>query len=357
MRVGSGHIFQNPFNKRTDLDLYQHEMRLADISEGLGFDSIWGVEHHFTDYTLCPDVTQWLTWVAARTEHAQIGSMVVVLPWHDPLRVAEEVAMLDTLSNGRMILGIGRGLGRVEFEGFRVSMDETRARFIESAGMVLEGLEKGYVEGDGEFYKQPRRDVRPAPFKTFRGRTYAAAISPETMKILAELGVGMLILPQKPWDQIGADLESYRSTYREVQGEEAPTPIVASFTYCDEDAGRAEEVMRKHMDGYYDSMLRHYELQAEHFGEAKGYEYYKDMSKALNKYGTESAGEFFLNLQVFGTPEQCLEKIRDTMSKTGGEHFVATFAFGGIPYEDAERSMRLFAKEVMPELQGAAVTA
>ena len=71
MRIGSGHIFQNPLNKRSDLDLYQNEMHLADLAEGLGFDSIWGVEHHFTDYTLCPDVTQWLTWVAARTEKAE----------------------------------------------------------------------------------------------------------------------------------------------------------------------------------------------------------------------------------------------------------------------------------------------
>src|SRR5438132_1903277 len=88
-----------------------------------------GVEHHFTDYTMCPDVLQFLTYMAGRTQRAQLGSMVVVLPWHDPLRVAEEVSMLDNISDGRLILGLGRGAGRVEFDGFRLSMDESRERF------------------------------------------------------------------------------------------------------------------------------------------------------------------------------------------------------------------------------------
>jgi alkanesulfonate monooxygenase SsuD/methylene tetrahydromethanopterin reductase-like flavin-dependent oxidoreductase (luciferase family) len=75
---------------------------------------------------MCPDVLQYLTYFAGKSETLQLGSMVVVLPWHDPLRVAEQVMMLDHLSNGRLVLGLGRGLGRVEFEGFGVDMNESR---------------------------------------------------------------------------------------------------------------------------------------------------------------------------------------------------------------------------------------
>ena len=96
------------------------------MAESLGFQSIWGVEHHFTDYTMCPDVLQMLTYFAAKSDTLLLGSMVVVLPWHNPMRVAEEVSMLDNLSNGRVILGLGRGLGRVEFEGFGVDMNTSR---------------------------------------------------------------------------------------------------------------------------------------------------------------------------------------------------------------------------------------
>src|SRR5580700_8742897 len=123
MHVGMAVIFQGQGDGRTDRNVYRNELRLGDLAEPLGFDSIWGVEHHFTDYTMCPDVLQFLTYFAARTERVQLGSMVVVLPWHNPMRVAEQVVMLDHYSNGRFILGLGRGLGRVEFEGFGVNQE------------------------------------------------------------------------------------------------------------------------------------------------------------------------------------------------------------------------------------------
>ena len=139
MQVGMATIFQNPENQISDGEVYRNELRLANLAEPLGFDSIWGVEHHFTDYTMCPDVLQFLTYVAGRTQRAQIGSMVVVLPWHDPMRAAEEISMLDNISDGRLVLGLGRGAGKIEFDGFRLPMDESRPRFVECAEMVLTG--------------------------------------------------------------------------------------------------------------------------------------------------------------------------------------------------------------------------
>src|SRR3989441_6074498 len=175
MHVGMATIFQNPDRLRPDLDVYRDDLALAELAEPLGFESIWSVEHHFTDYTLCPDVLQFLSYMAGRSQRLLLGTMVVVLPWHDPLRVAEQVAMLDNLSGGRVILGLGRGAGRVEFDGFRVPMDESRPRFVEAAEMLLRGLEQGCCEYQGTFVGQPRVAIRPAPFKAFRGRTYAAA--------------------------------------------------------------------------------------------------------------------------------------------------------------------------------------
>ena len=107
MHLGMAAIFQNPENHITDGEVYANELRLAALAEPLGFDSVWGVEHHFTDYTMCPDVLQFLTYMAGRTQRIKLGSMVVVLPWHDPVRVAEQVSMLDHISEGRLILGMG----------------------------------------------------------------------------------------------------------------------------------------------------------------------------------------------------------------------------------------------------------
>ncbi len=124
MHVGIGVFFQNLGRTRSDREVYDHELSVADLAEPLGFDSVWAAEHHFTDYTMCPNVLQFLTWVGARTQRVGLGAMVVVLPWHDPVRVAEGYALLDHLSGGRALLGIGRGLARCEFEGFRERMAE-----------------------------------------------------------------------------------------------------------------------------------------------------------------------------------------------------------------------------------------
>ena len=156
------------------------------MAEPLGFESIWSVEHHFTDYTMCPDVVQFLSYMAGRTRNLKLGSMVVVLPWHDPMRVAEQISMLDQLSGGRMILGLGRGAGKVEFDGFRLDMGDSRELFVEYGEALLKGLETGVMEYHGKHYRQPPTAIRPAPFKSFRGRTYAAAVSPESARIMAQ---------------------------------------------------------------------------------------------------------------------------------------------------------------------------
>src|SRR5262245_17674725 len=273
MRVGMATVFQNPLDQRSDHEVYVNELRLTDLAEPLGFDSVWGVEHHFTDYTMCPDVLQFLAYMAGRTERIRVGSMVVVLPWHDPLRVAEEVSMLDHLSGGRLILGLGRGAGRVEFDGFRLSMDESRQRFVESAEMLLAGLETGACDYDGTFVRQPRVAVRPAPFRSFRGRTYAAILSPESAPILARLGAGMLIIPPKPWAEVARELDHYRTVYRETNGAEAPPPVAAGWTFVDEDAARAREQARRWIGGYFQTVLDHYHFDEDHLKTTKGYEY------------------------------------------------------------------------------------
>jgi alkanesulfonate monooxygenase SsuD/methylene tetrahydromethanopterin reductase-like flavin-dependent oxidoreductase (luciferase family) len=351
MHVGMSTVFQNPSRLLSDYEVYRNELRLADLAEPLGYESIWGVEHHFTDYTMCPDVLQFLSYMAGRTERAKLGSMVVVLPWHDPVRVAEEFIMLDNLSDGRVVVGVGRGLARVEYAGFGLDMGNSRGRFNESAEMLVRALEEGYAEFDGEHVQQPRVEIRPSPFKSFEGRTYAAAISPESSIVLAKLGIGVLIIPQKPWHDVQSELASYRATYQEVNEGEPPAPVVVTFAYCDRDEERAAEMSRKYVGGYWDSVMKHYEFRSDHLKTTRGYEYYGNFTDKINTYGDRDVVDFFVNLQVTGTPEQCYQKVMDIYGYTGTDSLVAAFSYGGMPYEDAEASMRLFASEVMPELK------
>lgn len=327
------------------------DLRLADLAEPLGYQSIWSVEHHFTNYTMCPDVLQFLTYMAGRTSTVKLGSMVVVLPWHDPVRVAEQILMLDHVSNGRLILGLGRGTGKVEFDGFRVPMATARQRFKETAEALFEALETGVMEYHGELVDQPRVELRPAPFDTFKGRIYSATISPESAEIMARLGTGVLVVPQKPWKQVQEEISTYRMTYRQAIGEEPPAPVVAGWTFVDENPDRAEEKAREWIGGYWDSVIEHYEFDKPHLKSTPGYEFHGLMYDHLNAPGgAEKMTEFYLGLQPWGTPEQVYDKITSFGDLVGGDSYVGVFRFAGMPPEEAERSMRLFARDVMPEL-------
>src|SRR5215218_9137830 len=264
MHVGMSSIFQGFGGTLSDREVWQADLHLADLAEPLGYESIWSVEHHFTNYTMSPDVLQFLTYMAGRTRTVQLGSMVVVLPWHDPLRVAEQIVMLDHMSNGRLILGLGRGTGKVEFDGFRTYMGDARQLFKESAEALMGALETGVMEYQGELVRQPRTELHPGPFRSFKGRTYSATVSPESAEIMAKLGTGVLIVPQKPWRLVKEETEVYRQTYRASIGEEPPAPIVAGWTFVDDNADRAEEQARAWLSGYWDSVISHYEFDKPH---------------------------------------------------------------------------------------------
>lgn len=351
MHVGYTTIFQGGGDAKDDHEVYRDDLRLCELAEPLGFEMLWGVEHHFTSYTMCPDPLQFLSYMAGRTSTILLGSGAVILPWHDPVRVAEQVAMLDLMSDGRFVFGMGRGLGRIEFDGLRIPMDESRARFVESAEIVLRALETGVIEADGEYYKIPRRDLRPRPTRSFRNRLYAAAVSPESVRIMADVGAGILINPQKDWEEVAEDMRAYREQFRELKGVDAPAPMVTGWVCCHEDREKAREMAQEYIAGYYHSVMSHYELGGRHFESTHGYEYYRRLANYIGKNGSDKVVENFIELQIWGTPDDCYERIVEIQRKVGNEAFNAVCSFAGMSPETSEANMRLFAEQVMPRLK------
>ena len=180
---------------------------------------------------------------------------------------------------------------------------------------------------------------------------YCAWGSPETIPIAANAGLGPLFIPQKSWEEIGEEVVAFNGI-RAERGWAPQEPIVVCWVYCspDEDEGRGRPPVR-YMTNYNDSALRHYEFQdAEHFKEAGGYDFYAKMAEAAGA-GGEKVVEVFARHQVWGTPEQCIEKLRHIRATTDAAEFVGVFTYGDLPVEQAEESMRLFAAEVLPVLQ------
>jgi alkanesulfonate monooxygenase SsuD/methylene tetrahydromethanopterin reductase-like flavin-dependent oxidoreductase (luciferase family) len=359
MHVGMTAIFQNPEgndgNPDLDAGVYAAEYAMSDKAEALGFDSLWGVEHHFNGYAMCPDPLKFLTYFAARTQKIRLGTMVVVAPWHDPVRVAEDSSVLDHISGGRNIIGIGRGVAKSEFDGFRLDMNQSRQLLIENIQAVQMGLETGYVELDGEVVKQPRVAIRPKPARSFDGRMYASAASPESYPIFGKLGVGLLFIPgQRTWDQIAGDLDNYTQAFRAAHpGKDPPMPIFAGWTFVDEDPARAQELGRKYIGGYVHSAYTHYQADAAHMKGIKGYEYYAASADRMKAAGVtrETTSAAFVDNHVWGTPDQCVEKITMIREKLGACAFLAIFNYAGMPVEEAKRNQALFAAKVLPKLK------
>lgn len=334
-----------------DAQVVAEEIRLADLADQLGFDALWPVEHHFADYAFCPDNVAFLAHMAARTERIGLATGAVIVPWNQPIRVAERMSLLDHLAPGRVRFGMGRGLARREYEGFGIPMDESRARFDEAAPMILDALETGFIEGDGPYYPQARTEIRPRPIRTFRDRTYAVGMSPDSVDAAADLGVRLVVFSQKPWDEQAAVYDGYRQRFRAQHGREPGPLLTCDFTYCDTDRSRAEDMANEHIAGYLTSVMEHYELMSDHFKQAQGYEAYGSAVDLLRAIGLEKVCAMYLGVQAWGTPDDVIDKLRARTAHTGDFDLSCCFRFAGLPFEAAERSMRTFAERVMPAMR------
>ena len=349
MDVGLQMVFSSyGWSNVSDAEVWDEELRLARLAADLGFDVLWSVEHHFNDYSFCPDNLQLMSYLAGICPDVDLGTAAVILPWHDPLRVAEQVAVLDHLSRGRLRLGIGRGLARREFEAFRGTMDESRERFDEAADMILRALRTGVIEGDGPFYRQPRTEIRPRPTRSFDGRVYAVASSDDSVVAAARLNAHMVMFADRPWPMRLPAIEKHRTLVRERHGMEARPPLLADFCVCTPTVDGAEALARQYMGKFVESNFYHYELLGPHFSTVKGYDAYAQKIALAREIGMDGIVSAFMEAAVWGTPERILRKLEERRSLVGDFELATSFRFGGTPYDVAETGLRLYAKEVLP---------
>jgi alkanesulfonate monooxygenase SsuD/methylene tetrahydromethanopterin reductase-like flavin-dependent oxidoreductase (luciferase family) len=361
MHVGIATGFAN-HTKVEDAQFIREEFTQLTLADELGFDSIWMTEHHFSDYSISPNPLFYLAYLAGRTRRARLGTQVVVVPWHDPVRLAEEISMLDHMSGGRAVIGFGRGLARMEYEGLRVDQAEARQRFDESVAMVMRAMETGFIEGDGEIFKQPRREIRPRPVRTLKGRAFCAAGSPPSMVSAAKLGLGRLYLGQpmvaghKNDESIvgrvardeGAD--AWAETWRTAHPGETPVaPFVSNLTFIDESGERARELARTYTANTFRAAVKNYEMTSSHHGTVKGYESYSSL--VMTPEQAEAAAENAYKSSIAGTPKEVLEQLDEVRRQRQPQGMMPHLYTGGMPHEECMRSIRLFAKECLAEMK------
>jgi len=335
-----------------DDQVWDEEIRLARLAADSGFDVLWSAEHHFNDYSFVPDNLQLMTYMAALCPNIDLGTAAVIVPWHDPLRVAEQAAVLDMLSKGRLRLGLGRGLARREFAAFRLSMNESRERFDEAAPMIVKALETGFIEGNGKFYQQPRIEIRPRPQYDFTGRIYAVASSEDSIESAAKLGTHIVMFADRPWEMRLPAIERGRELHRKYHGTPPPQIMLTEFCVCGTNLAQTEEEARRYQGKFVESNFYHYEFLGEHFKTVKGYDAYQQKAEIARKGGIEGAVAGFMRAASWGTPDKILRGLEERRKIVGDFELNVAYRFGGIPFEIAERSLKLFAKEILPVLKG-----
>ena len=289
-----------------DDQVWDEEIRLARLAANSGFDVLWSAEHHFNDYSFVPDNLHLMSYLAGVCPGMSLGTAAVILPWHDPLRVAENAAVVDLLCKGKLRLGMGRGLARREFAAFRLSMDESRGRFDEAAPMIVNALKTGFIEGDGKYYKQPRVEIRPRPKYSFDGRIYAVASSEDSVNSAAKIGAHMVMFADRPWEMRAPVIERGRELHRKYHGTEAPRIMLTEFCVCGTNLAETEEEARKYQGKFVESNFHHYEFLGEHFKTVKGYDAYQQKAEIARKGGLEGAVTGFMQAASWGTPDKIL---------------------------------------------------
>ena len=327
------------------------EMALADEA---GFDGTWLVEHHFfRQYSHCPAPEVMFGAISQRTKRMRIGHGIVLLPFKHPVFVAERVAMLDNISDGRMDVGVGRGVSPLEYEVFGGSMDESRARIDEGLDILRRCWADEPFSFQGRFWSFPEIDVIPKPVQKPHPALWTAAVSPQTFPMAAEQGLGVLAGPFKPLFMVAEDHDHFVERCRELgrDPQELGFGMTIGVIVLD-DHQRAREIAARNIRWFYEQLLRLTAPLLERGGES--YRYYREELGTLRELtgGTPSLEALeAAGMIIAGSPEYAIERFHK-LANTGLDHILCALQAGGVPHREVMRSIELFGEKVIPALRG-----
>jgi len=311
---------------RTPGQFYGELLDQVTAAEALGFDSFWVAEHHFHEYGAIPSPPVWLAAAAQRTRRIRLGAAVVVLPFRNPLQVAEDYAMVDVLSGGRLNLGAGSGYLAHEYAGFGLDVNEKRARFDEALDIVLRAWTGERFSYEGAFHRVRDVQLNVVPLQRPRPPVWIAVLRNEAAVQVGKKGFAPMMIPYATTEDVGeltGVITAFRDSFRDAGGDpkDATVPF-GLHTYCSDDAGQASAEARGAMERYVRTRL----------------------------YARQRPFDLLADKQLiaFGGPEDIVRVAR-TYERAGLTHFLAISNFGGLEHAKVLRSMELMARHVLPE--------
>ena len=340
---------------RTDVEVYEDILKGAVLAEELGFDSVWVAEHAFSEHSIISSPHSMLAAIAAKTQRVKVGVACTIVPWHSPLRMAQDLATLDIISRGRLIVGAGRGYQKREFDIYGIDMSESRERLIEGMDIAIKAWTEERFAYEGKFHSFPEVMVIPKPVQKPHPPIWMAVThSPESVDVAVSkrwglFTVGSTFFPaSSDSDQDLINLYYSKMLRAGVAAEDITVAAVRNM-FVAESEEEALEVMAPRLKwaGDMGEFLRRPVAVMAGAGILSGYEHYANdpfiEPDLLKKRGLQA-------MSAIGTPDKLTETIKDLESRHVS-HFLGYMDTGGLSYDEIEGSMRLFAEKVIPKFR------
>ena len=334
---------------KSPADYYAESLDIAEEADELGYSHARSVEHYFERYGgYSPNPILFLAAAAARTRKMRLVTGAVVPAFNNPLKLAGEIGMLDAISGGRFDVGFARAFLPHEFRRFRISPDESVARFREGLEQIELLLTKENVSHHGQFHSFDNVTSLPRPTQQPRPKFYIASTRTEdSFEFAGRNGHALMSIPIGPLKDL---IPIYRNAWRKAGHPGDGEVMIAFHMFCHEDAKLAREIPRPQFEDYFKALF-------ESAGEwtqgtaSKDYKGYGDSIGRMKNFTLENQIE--ARGALVGTPEEIKNIIRNLEDKVGKfESASLQINFGTLPLAEAQKSMRLFAREVMPAFVG-----
>ncbi|HWO94680.1 MAG TPA: LLM class flavin-dependent oxidoreductase [Dehalococcoidia bacterium] len=346
------HQLPRPWSEGRELKLFQDALSQVELADKLGIDHAWEVEHHFLEeysHSSAPEV--FLAAASQRTKNIRLGHGIVLMPpnYNHPARIAERIATLDLVSNGRVEWGTGESASRAELEGFRIDPNQRRAMWRETVEQVANMLAMDPYPGfEGEFFSMPTRNVVPKPVQKPHPPIWVACSNRDTIHLAAQLGIGALTFafvdPAEAQHWVNDYYETFKRECVPIGHSVNPNiAMVTSFSVHEDE----EEARRRGLDGFrffQFALGHHYNFGQHKPGRTNIWQHYLAVRDAMgmDMMGGGTGG--------IGTPEQQRQHLR-ALADAGVDQAVFIQQGGNNQHEHICEALELFAAKVMPEFK------
>ena len=334
MKFGVLQFFSWPGRRVPLPTVYERAMQRIEIMDQTGYDAVWLAEHHFTTYSVCPSIHMMGLYVASRTQHLRIGTGISLAAFYHPLRLAEEVALLDVLTGGRVNWGAGRGFDPTEFKVFGVSVEESAARFREAVDIVLAAWTQERLHWSGQYWQFEDIEVLPKPLQQPHPPNWVAVSSPESLCWAGQQGYSIMMGPHAHCAEMAQKYEFYRKTLEAhghtMAGRDIPMAQLLAVAATDREA---EEIARRGaawMVGSYMNPTK---------GTTASFSSRRD---ATGTQAIDPIEHYLDGVVIYGTPERVHDEIQQRR-----EHMFLDYMLCA-PLSHA--SFTLFTEKVLPRL-------